>query len=547
MPAFITTFVDSIKGLWGRLNTLQRIAVAGGAVAVVACVIGLSLWAGRVEYKVLYSNLGPEDASSVIKALQADKITYQLADNGATILVPQEVVYDQRIKIAGEGGLVGQGIGFEIFDKVKVGQTDFVQKINYTRALQGELSRTISEFPSVESARVHLVIPHRSLFVEERQDPSASVVLKLNKPSTKPDQKEITAILNMMVMAVEGLDKNHVSITDNGGKVLYEPDEDTLAGISTTQMEHRLTVQRNLERRIEELLQPIFGPGRVIAKVNADMDFSQKTIRREIYDPEKTVVRSEQRSEESPQGQANLEAGAPDANFRGDGITGSVSNQNGTRETRTTNYEINKEEQQIIANVGDLRRLTVAVIIDGSYEKTDGVWNFVPRKPEELDRVRQLVSNAVGLNTTRGDSLEVSSAPFNDSEPPHEPNFAEVLADYAERLGKPLLNALLAFLFLMLVVRPVVLALIRPKVEAGEMVEGLEGLPSAEEQLALYEALEEAAKVEEEEPEPIEEEEDLVFKDIEALKAHIFTLSDNHMEQVVSLVRGWMQKDEARA
>lgn len=547
MPAFITNLVDSIRGFWGRLNTLQRVAVAGGAVAVVACVIGLSLWAGRVEYKVLYSNLGPEDASSVIKALQADKITYQLADNGATILVPQEVVYDQRIKIAGEGGLVGQGIGFEIFDKVKVGQTDFVQKINYTRALQGELSRTISEFPSVESARVHLVIPHRSLFVEERQDPSASVVLKLNKPSTKPDQKEITAILNMMVMAVEGLDKNHVSITDNGGKVLYEPDEDTLAGISTTQMEHRLTVQRNLERRIEELLQPIFGPGRVIAKVNADMDFSQKTIRREIYDPEKTVVRSEQRSEESQQGQANLEAGAPDANFRGDGITGSVSNQNGTRETRTTNYEINKEEQQIIANVGDLRRLTVAVIIDGSYEKTDGVWNFVPRKPEELDRVRQLVSNAVGLNTTRGDSLEVSSAPFNDSEPPHEPNFAEVLADYAERLGKPLLNALLAFLFLMLVVRPVVLALIRPKVEAGEMVEGLEGLPSAEEQLALYEALEEAAKVEEEEPEPLEEEEDLVFKDIEALKAHIFTLSDNHMEQVVSLVRGWMQKDEARA
>ena len=278
------------------------------------------------------------------------------------------------------------------------------------------------------------------------------------------------------------------------------------------------------------------------------MVFWLKSIRREIYDPEKTVVRSEQRSEESQQGQANLEAGAPDANFRGDGITGSVSNQNGTRETRTTNYEINKEEHQIIANVGDLRRLTVAVIIDGSYEKAEGAWNFVPRKPEELDRVRQLVSNAVGLNAGRGDSLEVSSAPFNDSEPPHEPNFAEVLADYAERLGKPLLNALLAFLFLMLVVRPVVLALIRPKVEAGEMVEGLEGLPSAEEQLALYEALEEAAKADEEEPEAIdEEEEELIFKDIEALKAHIFTLSDNHMEQVVSLVRGWMKNDEARA
>ena len=547
MPAYIQNTVNSVKQFWGRLGMAPRIAIAGGIVAALALAIGLSLYLTKPEFKVLYSNLGPEDASSVVKALQAEKIQYRLTDNGSTIMIPAEKVYDQRIKIAGEGALVGQGIGFEIFDKVKVGQTDFVQKINYTRALQGELARTISEFPSVESARVHLVMPQRSLFVEERQSPSASVVLKLNRPNQKPDQKEINAILNMMVMAVEGLDKNHVSITDNGGKVLYEPQEDNLTGISSTQLEHRQQVQNSLEKRIEEMLQPIFGPGRVIAKVNADIDFSQKTIRREIFDPEKTVVRSEQRSEETQQGRANLEAGAPDANFRGDGITGSVSHQNGNRETRTTNYEINREEQQIVANVGDLRRLTVAVIIDGSYEKTEGAWSFVPRKPEELERVRQLVSNAVGLNAERGDSLEVSSAPFNDSEPPHEPNFAEMLADYAERLGKPLLNALLAVLFLMLVVRPVVLALIRPKVEAGEMVEGLEGLPSAEEQLALYEALEEANRTDEEEIEDGDEDEELVFKDIEAIKAHIFSLSDNHMEQVVTLVRGWMKQDAARA
>ncbi len=545
MPAFLLNIANSSKAFWAGLSMPKRIALAGGSVALMAAIIGLSLYLSRTEYSVLYSNLGPEDANAIVKKLQSEKVKYQLADNGATIMVPKEVVYDQRIKIAGEGGLVGQGIGFEIFDKVKVGQTDFVQKINYTRALQGELSRTISEFPSVENARVHLVMPQRSLFVEERQSPSASVVLKLNRPHAKPDQKEIDAILNMMVMAVEGLDKSHVSITDNGGKVLYQPEEDSLAGMSSTQMEHRQQVQRNLERRIEEMLQPIFGPGRVIAKVNADMDFSQRTIRRETFDPEKTVVRSEQRSEETQQGRANLEAGAPDTNFRGDGITGSVSHQNGNRETRTTNYEINREEEQIITNVGDLRRLTVAVIIDGSYEKAEGAWNFVPRKPEELERVRQLVSNAVGLNAARGDSLEVSSAPFNDSEPPHEPNFGDMLADYAERLGKPLLNALLAFLFLMLVVRPVVLALIRPKVEAGEMVEGLEGLPSAEEQLALYEALEEAARTDDSEIEAGDEDDELVFKDIEALKAHIFTLSDNHMEQVVTLVRGWMKQDEA--
>lgn len=544
MPDFILNIVNKCKEFWANASKAKKITLASAAMMVMACAVGLSIYMSRVEYKVLYSNLSPEDASAVVKSLQSEKIRYQLADNGATILVPQEVVYDQRIKIAGNGGLVGQGIGFEIFDKVKVGQTDFVQKINYTRALQGELSRTISEFPSVESARVHLVMPQRSLFIEERQSPSASVVLKLNRPNVKPEQREIDAILNMMTMAVEGLDKGHVSITDNGGKVLYQPDEDSLVGASSTQLEHRQQVQRGLERRIEEMLQPIFGTGRVIAKVNADLDFSQTTIRREIFDPEKTVVRSEQRSEESQEGQANLEAGAPDANFRGDGIAGSISNQNGTRETRTTNYEINREEQQIVSNVGELRRLTVAVIIDGSYEKTDGAWTFVPRRPEELERVRQLVSNAVGLNAARGDSLEVSSAPFNDSEPPVEPNFGDVLADYAERLGKPLLNALVAFLFLMLVVRPVVLALIRPKVEAGEMVEGLEGLPSAEEQLALYEALEEASKSEEEGQESLEDDEELVFKDIESLKAHIFTLSDNHMEQVVTLVRGWMKEDE---
>lgn len=544
MPTFITQILKQAKTFWTNTSKVQRIIMAASAVLLLSVCIGAAVWMSRPDFKVLYSNLSPEDASRVVKMLQADKVEYKLEDSGATVLIPAKKVYDQRIKIAGEGGLVGQGIGFEIFDKVKVGQTDFVQKINYMRALQGELARTISEFPSVESARIHLVTPQRSLFIEEKQAPSASVVLKLVNPSQKPDQKEINAILNMMLMSVEGLDKAHVSISDNSGKVLYQPEEDSLTGITSNQMEHRLRVQRDLERRIEEMLQPVFGPGRVIAKVNADMDFSQKTIRREIFDPEKTVVRSEQRSEESQQGRANLESGVPDANFRGDGINGSVSNQNGSRETRTTNYEINKEEHSIVANVGDISRLSVAVIVDGTYTKGEGgKWAFVPRNAEELARVQQLVSNAVGLSKTRGDSLEVSSIPFNDSEPPAEPNLAEMLAQYAERLGKPMLNALLAFLFLMLIVRPVVLALIRPKVEAGEMVEGLEGLPAAEEQLALYEALEEAAKNEEIAANQEETEEEDLYADVDAIKANIFSLADQHMDQVVTLMRGWMNNN----
>ncbi len=544
MPEF-KQYAEKAKDFWTKFTMTQRFIIAGVAVLTIAGFIALTVWINKPNYGLLYSNLTPEDANRVVTILQTDNIPYELTNNGTTIMVPAEKVYDLRLKVAGEGNLVGQGIGFEIFDQTKVGQTDFVQKVNYVRALQGELARTISAFPNVESARVHLVMPQRSLFVEEQQKPSASVVLKLKNPSHEPDNKEISAMVNMMLMSVEGLDKAHLAITDNSGKVLYRPEEDSLTGMSSTQMEHKLRVQRDLERRIDAMLTPVFGPGKVVSKVNVDMDFSQKTIRREIFDPEQTAVRSEQRSEETQQGQANLEAGSPDVNFRGDGITGSVSTQTGNRETRTTNYEINKEEQNIISNVGDVKRLTVAVIVDGTYEKVDGAWTFMPRSAEEIERVQLLVANAVGLDKARGDALEVSSVPFSDSTPPADPNMADVLVDYADRLGKPLLNALLAFLFLMLVVRPVVLALIRPKVEAGEVIEGLEGLPSAEEQLALYEALEEAAREEGATDDMIDDDDDLMlFKDIEALRIHIFNLSEQHMDQVISIVRGWIKDGE---
>ncbi len=543
MPDF-KQIPEYFKDLWDRFSVTQRMIIGGVAVITIAGFVALTIWFNKADYKLLYSNLSHEDANRVVTLLQSSNVPYELTENGTSIMVPEAQVYDLRIKVAGEGNLVGQGIGFEIFDETKVGQTDFVQKVNYTRALQGELARTISAFPSVESARVHLVMPQRSLFVEEQLQPSASVVLKLKGTKEKPNAKEIEAITNMMLMSVEGLDRAHLSITDTGGQVLYQPEEDSLTGISSTQMEHKLNVQRTLERRIEEMLMPVFGPGRVISKVNVDMDFSQKTIRREIYDPEQTAVRSEQRSEETQQGQANLEGGSPDVNFRGDGIMGSVSTQNGSRETRTTNYEINKEEHNIISNVGELRRITVAVLIDGLYIKEAGKWVFTPRSAEELQRVQALVANAVGIDADRGDSLQVTSVPFTDSVPPADPNMADIIVNYADRLGKPLLNALLAFLFLMLVVRPVVLALIRPKVEASEMVEGLEGLPSAEEQLALYEAMEEAARTDEEGIGFGADDELMLFKDVEAMKVHIFNLSEKHMDQVVAIMRGWIKDGE---
>ena len=531
MAAIFATAGNHIRTFWSATTMSQRVFIGALATLVIAIFIGLVVWLSRPEYATLYSNLTPEDADRIVKSLETQKIPHRLDQDskGVIILVPQDKVQAQRIKVAGEKLVTGQGVGFEIFDEVKMGQPEFVQKIAYRRALEGELARTMSEFPSVESARVHLVIPNRSLFIEEQQKPSASVLLKL-KGGKSMDVKDVQAIVNLVTMAVEGLDKSRVSIADNNGKVLYQPDEESsLNGLTRTQFDHKVLTQQNLERRIEELLTPVIGAGRVIARVNADLDFSQKTVRKEIYDPEKTVVRSEMRSEESSQGRASLEGGVPDPNFRGDGPGGTVSNQQATRENRTTNFEINKEEHSIVGTVGAIDRLTVAVIVDGTYEKgADGVMAFKPRTDDELKRIRQLVSNAVGFNSTRGDTLEVSNIAFGTTEIESAPGTASIIADYAMRFGKPMLNALLVFLFLVMIVRPVVLALIRPKVE-GKMLEGLEGLPQSEERLALVEEDDEAVAA------------TAMLEKIEDIKAHALQLSEQNLDQAVGIIRSWLK------
>lgn len=548
MNAHVQTAVDKTRDVWSRLGKVQRIAIVGVTALLFAIFAAFMLWITRPDYRPLYTKLSPEDANRVVNMLQTEKVSYRLEDNGSTVLVPADSVYDMRIKIAGEGNLVGQGIGFEIFDAVQMGQTEFVQRINYQRALQGELARTISEFPNVDSARVHLVIPQRSLFIEEQQSPSASVVVRLVDPSAKMSPREIKGMVNLMTMAVEGLDEGHVSITDSNGKVLFAPEDET-TGLNNAHLEYRLKLESSLEQRINELLSPVLGPGKMIAKVNATLDYSQRTIRREIYDPDTSVVRSEQRSEEQQTGRANLEGGSTDVNFRGDGLGGSLSSQEGNRESRTINYEINKEEHTIVGQMGEITRLTVAVAVDGTYTKTaDGKWEYIPRSDQELEQIRQLVANAVGFSAERGDTIEVSNMAFGESDVPVEPNAAELLAQFAERMGRPLLIAFISFLFLMLVVRPLVLALVRPKVEAGEVVEGLEGLPAAEEQYALYEAQEQEARAAEENAKALAEsgedggyglESGLSLDDI---KARALQLAERNIEQTVFVIRSWMKE-----
>lgn len=551
MHPTVEKYLEKVKNFWGKFTLNQKIMIGAGTAFIIAVFTIFTIWATRPNYQLLYSNLSAEDANRVVNILKSGNVPYQLIENGTAVMVPDHMVNPLRIQIAGEGNLVGQGIGFEIFDTVQMGQTDFVQRINYQRALQGELARTLSDFPNVESARVHLVIPEKSLFIEEQQDPSASVILRLKEPGKRFEKKEIDAMVNLLTMAVEGLESFNVSISDNNGKALYAPKEE--GGVNDTQLDYRLRYEANLERRIQELLAPVLGMGKLIAKVSADIDFSQRTIRREIFDPESQVVRSEQRTEEQQQGRANLGANAADINFRGDGLGNSLSTQEGNREERLTNYEINKEEQNIVTDKGSVRRLTVAVAVDGYYAKNDlGVWEYVPRTEEELNQIKQLVANAVGIDIARGDTVEVSNMAFGDNYVPAEPTALELLMEFARTMGTPLLTALLIFVFIMLVVRPAILTLIRPKVEAGEVLEGLEGLPSAEEQYALYEAQErEAKEVAERARQALNDEatdEDGYGLSSEAsldeIKGSALQLAERNMDQTIRLMRRWMQQDQ---
>jgi flagellar M-ring protein FliF len=530
MPPFINEYWSKFTGFWSDRTAAQRILIGGLAVSVVISFALMIFWMNKPDYKVLMTNLYPEDASRVVGMLQAAKEPYVLDDNGKTILVPADRVYELRLKVAGEGNLHGQGIGFEIFDEVQIGQTDFVQHINYQRALQGELSRTITEFPQIEKSRVHLVIPQKSLFIEDQIPPSASIILQL-KDNGKLAPNEVQGIVNLVSMAVEGLDPKHITVTDMKGRPLYTPEDDAAGlALSNTQLEYKAGIENTTQRRIMELLGPVVGPEKVIARVNADLDFSQKTIRKESYDPDGAVVRSETRSEESTAGAASLAGGEPDANFRGDGFSGTRTTQDSTRESRTTNFEINKQEENIIAPVGELKRLSVAVIVDGTWQTNPDTGEniYVPRSAEELDRIRNLIAGAVGFDSVRGDAIEVSNISFGEPALSDGDSLMRTMLEYAQRLGKPFLNGLLIFLFLILVVRPVIMALIRPRV-AEQEIEEMAGLPGSQ-RLALEE-------------EEVDEEAMDMSRRLENAKNHAVQLSDDNMDQAVHLLKNWLAQE----
>ncbi|MDX1764935.1 MAG: flagellar basal-body MS-ring/collar protein FliF, partial [bacterium] len=339
-------------------------------------------------------------------------------------LVPADKVYEMRMALAGKG-LPQGGVGFEIFDKSNIGTTDFVQKMNYLRAIQGELARTISQIDGVEKSRVHISLPEDSVFLEDQKEATASVFMKL-RPGLRLKSRQVEGIAYLISGSVEGLTPEYVTIMDTAGQLLNRPGQDEPgAGLTGTQMEVQQNMERGLEQSIQGMLEKVIGRGKVIAQVTAAIDFKQVEKTEEIFDPNVTAVRSEQISKEKSRGQrgsgstgSETAAGVPGvgSNLPGVGAIGqkTSSSDSSQRQNETINYEINKVTRHVIEPVGNLTRLSVAVLLDGNYTMADGQDQpqYEPRSAAEIEKLTTLVKGVVGFDQSRGDQVIVENIPF---------------------------------------------------------------------------------------------------------------------------------------
>jgi flagellar M-ring protein FliF len=460
----LNLLAQQLKGFFLSLPPARRWTFVALTVGVLLGTIALAVWIERPQYRVLFANLDGTDAAAAIEYLKGEKIPYRVSDDKGAIEVPAERVYETRMALAGRGIPQGGGVGFEIFDKQTIGMTDFVQRLDYQRALQGELARTIGELAAVESARVHLALPERSLFVTEDRRPSASVVVRLRAGrSLQSDQ--VNGIVHLVASSVEGLRPGDVTVVDINGQVLSR---DTAADGERAPAQGLRAFQKEIEQgyaeRIESMLERVLGPGHAVARVTVALDLSQEERTEESYDPDKTAVRSEKRSTESNvSGSASGVPGVA-AVLTNDTQQKTTTPEEGPRSERQDSllsYEVTKVTSRRVESGGGIRRVSVAVLIDGIQQGDGAQKTFAPRPQEELDRYRELIKRSVGFNDERGDQIELVSAPFqsNMAEPPAPPSLLERLAGWQEALWRAGGLAVILLVGLM-VVRPFLMAMV---------------------------------------------------------------------------------------
>lgn len=459
---------DSISQFVNLLNTLplsKKISLIFIIVLLGAGFAGIFYLGNQEDYQVLYNNLSPEDGGVIVTKLKERNIPYKVEANGTIVMVPTEKIYELRLSLASEGLPRSGNVGYEIFDKSDFSTTQFVQELNYKRALQGELVRTINQFDEVSSSRVFIVVPKASLFVEDEKSASASIQLDLR--ASLPANK-LAAIVHLVANAVEGLDADQVTVVDTKGRLIFkgEGGGEAASLLSNAQLEYKRNVENEIKVNVQTMLEGIAGDGRAIVRVNAEVDFNKITLNQEEYDPSTTAVRSTRNIEESAQsGGEDFKADQAINRRRGVVPSAGGSGNGMMKKDIATNYEINKITRTILKPAGTIKRLSVAAVIDGTYKtekQPDGTMKrtYFARSADELKKFDEIVKKAMGYNEDREDQVTVSSISFADSSTGLEELPAEAesskLGILKQVLGykKTIINLLLAAILFVLVIRP---------------------------------------------------------------------------------------------
>ncbi|MDQ1759925.1 flagellar basal-body MS-ring/collar protein FliF [Achromobacter aegrifaciens] len=430
-----------------KVRALPKPVLLGAAATLVAVIVAVAMWSSEPKYKVLFSNLDDRDGGAIVAALGTMNVPYRYNETGTAVLVPADRVYDARLQLASQGLPRGGSVGFELMDNARFGASQFTEQINYQRGLEGELARSIEAMHTVQHARVHLAMPRQSLFVRERQAPTASVLLNMH-PGRSLSDAQVSAISWLVASSVPELTAENVSIVDQNGRLLSAPMGEG-RGMDADQMRFVREMEQRTVERILTILNPLVGPGNVHAQASADVDFARREETSEVYrpnqEPGQAAVRSQQTSDSTQRGinpaqgvpgalsnqaPANPQApianppqpqpprpGQPQqpANAQQQTSTQAVTGNLNERRDATTNYEVDRTISHIKQPVGNLKRLSVAVVVNYMRDK-DG--ELQPLPAEELNKLTNLVREAMGYSETRGDSLNLVNSQFNDGPPP---------------------------------------------------------------------------------------------------------------------------------
>lgn len=453
---------SQLQNIWKELGAGQRISIVLTALLIALGLAGLVLWSSRPDYALLYGRLDDAEAAKVVAALDDAKVPYKVSRGGGTISVPSDKVHLMRMQLAAKGIPRGEGVGLEIFDKPNFGISDFVQRANYIRAVQGELARTISQVDAIESARVLLVMPENRLLVDNQRKPTASVFVRVRGNGQLP-QQTVNAIRFLVANAVEGLVANSVSVVDNLGNMLSDTSEtDSVAGLTSTQLSARQNLEKYLARKAEDILNIVLGPGQSVVRVAADINFDSLSRVEEKYDPEVQITRvattTEDTVDSQTAGPATPAAGlAANTATETNAAPAAPTNTSKTRKKVTNNqFEINKTISNIMQTPGGIKRLSAAVFVASTVEVNGTNRVVKARTPEEMQKIRRVVQGALGIqdgpDATRQDQITVEEIAFNDAPAAEitkqfEQQKHQVWWDLAKNAVYPLLAAVVLFIF----------------------------------------------------------------------------------------------------